>query len=42
MRFITTIGLAAAALPLTFSIANAGVIIGGTRVIFDGAKRSNH
>ena len=39
MRFITTIGLAAAALPLTFSIANAGVIIGGTRVIFDGAKK---
>lgn len=39
MRFIKTIGLAATVLPLTFSMANAGVIIGGTRVIFDGAKK---
>ena len=39
MRFIKTIGLAATALPLTFSMVNAGVIIGGTRVIFDGAKK---
>ncbi|WP_276850541.1 fimbrial biogenesis chaperone [Enterobacter oligotrophicus] len=39
MRFIRTIGLAAVSLPLIFSGANAGVIIGGTRIIFDGAKK---
>lgn len=39
MRFIRTTGLAVAMLPLTFMTANAGVIIGGTRVIFEGAKK---
>ncbi|MCG5130072.1 molecular chaperone [Enterobacter mori] len=39
MRFIRTTGLAVALLPLTFMTANAGVIIGGTRVIFEGAKK---
>ena len=39
MRFITTTGLAMALLPLTLTSASAGVIIGGTRVIFDGAKK---
>lgn len=39
MRFIRTTGLAVALLPLIFMTANAGVIIGGTRVIFEGAKK---
>lgn len=39
MRFIRTTGLAVALLPLTLMTANAGVIIGGTRVIFEGAKK---
>lgn len=39
MRFIRTTGLAVVLLPLTFMTANAGVIIGGTRVIFEGAKK---
>ena len=39
MRFIRTTGLAVALLPLTLTTANAGVIIGGTRVIFEGAKK---
>ncbi|MGG7521650.1 fimbrial biogenesis chaperone [bacterium BS0013] len=39
MHIIKTTGLIVALLPLTFSIANAGVIIGGTRIIFDGAKK---
>jgi len=39
MRFIRTTGLAMALLPLTLTTANAGVIIGGTRVIFEGAKK---
>ena len=39
MQFIRTTGLAVALLPLTFMTANAGVIIGGTRVIFEGAKK---
>lgn len=39
MRFITTTGLAMALLPLTLTSASAGVIIGGTRVIFDGLKK---
>ena len=39
MRFITTTGLAMALLPLTLTSASAGVIIGGTRIIFDGAKK---
>lgn len=39
MRFITTTGLAMALLLLTLTSASAGVIIGGTRVIFDGAKK---
>ncbi len=39
MRFITTTGLVMALLPLTLTSASAGVIIGGTRVIFDGAKK---
>lgn len=39
MRFIRTTGLALALLPLTLTTANAGVIIGGTRVIFEGAKK---
>lgn len=39
MHFIKTTGLIVSLLPLTFSIANAGVIIGGTRIIFDGAKK---
>lgn len=39
MRFITTTGLALAMSALTLSTASAGVIIGGTRLIFDGAKK---
>lgn len=39
MRFIRTTGLAVALLPLALTTANAGVIIGGTRVIFEGAKK---
>lgn len=39
MRFIRTTGLAVALLPLALMTANAGVIIGGTRVIFEGAKK---
>jgi P pilus assembly protein, chaperone PapD len=39
MRFITTTGLAMALLPLTLTSVSAGVIIGGTRIIFDGAKK---
>ena len=39
MRFIMTTGLAMALLPLTLTSASAGVIIGGTRIIFDGAKK---
>lgn len=39
MRFITTMGLAMALLPLTLTSVSAGVIIGGTRIIFDGAKK---
>lgn len=39
MHFIRTTGLAVALLPLTLITANAGVIIGGTRVIFEGAKK---
>jgi len=39
MRFIRTTGLAVALLPLTLMTANAGVIIGGTRIIFEGAKK---
>lgn len=39
MQFIRTTGLAVALLPLTLMTANAGVIIGGTRVIFEGAKK---
>ncbi len=39
MRFINTTGLAVALSALTLTTANAGVIIGGTRLIFDGAKK---
>lgn len=39
MRFITTTGLAMALLTLTLTSARAGVVIGGTRIIFDGAKK---
>ena len=39
MRFITTTGLAMALLPLTLTSVSAGVIIGGTRIIFDGTKK---
>ncbi|MFL4212555.1 molecular chaperone [Enterobacter mori] len=39
MHFIRTTGLAVALLPLALMTANAGVIIGGTRVIFEGAKK---
>ena len=39
MRFINTTGLAVALSALTLSTAQAGVIIGGTRIIFDGTKR---
>lgn len=39
MRFITTMGLAMALLPLTLTSVSAGVIIGGTRIIFDGTKK---
>lgn len=39
MHFIRTTGLAVALLPLALTTANAGVIIGGTRVIFEGAKK---
>ena len=39
MRFIRTTGLAVALLPLALMTANAGGIIGGTRVIFEGAKK---
>ncbi|QMR77984.1 molecular chaperone [Enterobacter sp. RHBSTW-00175] len=39
MRFITTAGLALALSALTLATANAGVIIGGTRLIFEGTKK---
>lgn len=39
MRFITTTGLAMALLSLTLTSASAGVVIGGTRIIFDGEKK---
>ncbi|HCM9557144.1 TPA: fimbria/pilus periplasmic chaperone [Enterobacter cloacae subsp. cloacae] len=39
MRFINTTGLAVALSALTLSTAQAGVIIGGTRIIFDGTKK---
>ena len=39
MHFIRTTGLAVALLPLALMTANAGVIIGGTRIIFEGAKK---
>lgn len=39
MHFIRTTGLAVALLPLALMTANAGVIIGGTHVIFEGAKK---
>ena len=39
MHFITTMGLAMALLPLTLTSVSAGVIIGGTRIIFDGTKK---
>lgn len=39
MHFIRTTGLAVALLPLALMTANAGIIIGGTRVIFEGAKK---
>lgn len=39
MRFISTTGLAMALLTLTLTSARAGVVIGGTRIIFDGAKK---
>lgn len=39
MRFITTTGLAMALLTLTLTSARAGIVIGGTRIIFDGAKK---
>lgn len=39
MYFIRTTGLAVALLPLALMTANAGVIIGGTRIIFEGAKK---
>ncbi|OXL32073.1 long polar fimbrial chaperone LpfB [Enterobacter mori] len=39
MHFIRTTGLAVALLPLALMTANAGIIIGGTRIIFEGAKK---
>ena len=39
MPFITPTGLAMALLSLTLTSASAGVVIGGTRIIFDGAKK---
>jgi P pilus assembly chaperone PapD len=39
MNFISKTLLIAAALTASFSNAYAGVIIGGTRVIFDGGKK---
>ncbi|WP_154915181.1 fimbrial biogenesis chaperone [Klebsiella grimontii] len=39
MRFIRTFGLAITILTLMQASAIAGVIIGGTRIIFDGAKK---
>lgn len=39
MRFIRTFGLAMTILTLMQASAIAGVIIGGTRIIFDGAKK---
>lgn len=39
MRFINTTGLVVALSALTLSTAQAGVIIGGTRIIFDGTKK---
>ncbi|WP_369951779.1 fimbrial biogenesis chaperone, partial [Serratia marcescens] len=39
MRFIRTIGLAITMLTLVHATATAGVIIGGTRIFFDGAKK---
>lgn len=41
MHFIRTTGLAVALLPLALMTANAGVIIGGTRIIFEGAKKES-
>lgn len=40
MRFIRTFGLAMTILTLMQASAIAGVIIGGTRIIFDGAKKN--
>lgn len=39
MRFIKTAGLAVTLLSIMITTASAGVIIGGTRIIFDGAKK---
>ena len=39
MYFFRTPLLATALLSLMLSTAHAGVIIGGTRIIFDGAKK---
>ena len=39
MRFIRRIGLAITMFTLVQATATAGVIIGGTRIIFDGAKK---
>ena len=39
MRFIRTLWLAVIVMLLALSTATAGVIIGGTRIIFDGAKK---
>ena len=39
MRFIKITGLVLALSTLTLTTAHAGVIIGGTRLIFDGAKK---
>ena len=41
MRFIRTFGLAMTILTLMQASAIAGVIIGGTRIIFDGAKKES-
>lgn len=41
MRFIRTIGLAITMFTLVQATATAGVIIGGTRIIFDGAKKGD-
>jgi P pilus assembly chaperone PapD len=41
MRFIRTLWLAVIVMLLALSTATAGVIIGGTRIIFDGAKKKH-